>query len=301
MVQILRLYILSIILKLIKKDEINLSTKEWAMISVLLLISVILFMCIHSVQLNRYTGSYNNIFLFLSKLGLIVINISAFNMIVALSKSNKTKNELIILKQIYDHQKEHADDVKRKNEEIRKIRHDITHIISVIQAFIEKNNIDGLSAYLNKLPLDSNSFDFNIDTKNDYVNGILNNKLSKAKSKGIKVLCSMPKHITGVDDIDLCVLLGNIIDNAIEACEKCLEGKYIEVSTRMNENNIFIEVYNTISMPFKDISFKTQKEDKDNHGYGIKSIKEIVSRYDGYLDYSNDAGLICCSVILNKN
>ena len=118
---------------------------------------------------------------------------------------------------------------------------------------------------------------------------LLNEKKSEAEHRGIlfdietSAVFKLP-----LEDTDVCALMGNVLDNAIEACERMTSGeRWISVYMKKQQGMFFIEVSNSIDkIPvMKHGQFLTQKGDKELHGYGIKSIKRIVDKYDGTIAF----------------
>lgn len=140
-----------------------------------------------------------------------------------------------------------------------------------------------------------------IDVHNDFLNAILNSKLLIASEQGIRVICASSSSIDGVDDIELCNLLGNILDNAIEAAKHCPNG-YIEVSIRSDENMVLVIVANTIigSVIKRNSELKSTKKNADRHGYGVKTIRSIAEKYNGTASFYEEGNMFYCQVMMYK-
>ena len=104
------------------------------------------------------------------------------------------------------------------------------------------------------------------------------------------------------DSLDLTVLLSNVLDNAIEACEKC-EKPQLQIIISDQKNYLSILVSNSITYSVLETNpeLKTTKKDKGFHGLGTVSIRNIVDKYQGMLNYSEKDGLFTCSILLNKS
>lgn len=146
------------------------------------------------------------------------------------------------------------------------------------------------------------SIESTINTNHMIVNAILNTKLSAAKKQGIKTLCNTVKdfHIKQIEEIDLCHLLGNLLDNAIEAAVKCPQGKtkYIEIFITERNQILLITVKNSYNQEELPPTLQTSKFNKIDHGFGIKTIKRIAKKYDGFADFYTENDLFCCNVTL---
>lgn len=106
-----------------------------------------------------------------------------------------------------------------------------------------------------------------------------------------------------INDVDLCSLLSNILDNAITACKNCqIDSKRIFINIISDEYKYVFCVKNSIpeSVLQHNPDLITTKSDKDNHGMGVKIIRSIAAKYDGKVDYYEEDKEFCCSVILKR-
>lgn len=301
-VQLIVTYAYRITLKIFKKGSIKLQFQEWMLILIVFILSFVIIMTIHIVQLNcSLSALYDNL-LQAAILGIILINIACYYMVVRLSKANSIKIEHEILLAESNYRKHYAENAKNQYEEIRRIRHDMKQSYNVISQFVADEHYDKLKEYLLQMNNLINSISSAITTNNDVVNAILNTKLSTAKSNGIKTLCNTIKdmHIKQIEEIDLCHLIGNLLDNAIEAAVKCTNDhtKYIEISITEHKNIFMIKVKNSYVQGTLNPKFKTSKLNKINHGFGIKTIKKIANKYNGFADFYTEDDLFCCNVMI---
>lgn len=115
------------------------------------------------------------------------------------------------------------------------------------------------------------------------------------------MICSSSNNVSGIDDIDLCNLLGNMLDNAIEAAKVCDKG-YIEVSINSDENKLLVIIANSIMQsvlkPNKELA--STKQDRERHGYGIKTIKSIAGKYGGVAKFYEEDKMFYCQVLMYK-
>ena len=140
-----------------------------------------------------------------------------------------------------------------------------------------------------------------VDVGNDFVNSILNSKLGTAKQFGIEVICSSVKDISGINAVDLCTLLGNLLDNAIEAAEQCLpEKRLIEVKITDSNGKLIIQVTNSIKCSVLNVNSEliSTKNNPLEHGFGVKSIWLIAKKYSGTVNYFEEDGTLSCQVML---
>lgn len=181
-------------------------------------------------------------------------------------------------------------------------RHDYHNHIQTMKAYLQMNKIDELEQYLNNLDKDLTTVDTVIKTGNVMVDAILNSKISLAKSKDINVNAKaiVPKELK-ILEIDLCVIIGNLLDNAIEACMKIdnPHDRFIRVYVDIFKEQLYISVQNSNGGKIKKIgkTYHTTKE-SNSHGFGLIRVDNIVNKYNGYINRQNEEGVFATEVML---
>lgn len=176
------------------------------------------------------------------------------------------------------------------------------HVIC-IENLIKEGKSESAIKYINNLQNKAFKTYTWINTGNDVVDAVLNQKKSEASSKNINmdVKVSIPKDI-GIEPLDLCTILGNALDNSIEANEKIQDEaqRYIKVIMNPYKDYLFIEISNpSIINPIdEDGKLRTTKKDKENHGFGIKSIESVVEKYNGMLSYEYVNGKFILNIMV---
>ena len=194
----------------------------------------------------------------------------------------------IYAKQALIEQAEHVNQMYRSLSEEREIQkaraHDYLNHMNTLLALAEQNkNAEEIKYLKEQIGLESDSIDI-IDTGDAVINAVLNFKYREAKKKGI----IMPLMIDNLSDLkisesDIVTILSNILDNAIEATEKCDTKKIVlQISKQEQDGVLFIDSSNTcLPESFIDEMHHTTKADKDNHGYGISNVKYAVEKNNG--------------------
>ena len=301
--QLILFYVFAVFLRIFKKSKMNFGKKEWTFIITIFMASFLSIAAIQiTLQKNDLSEQYIGI-LMVAELGLILINIICFFMMSILNNSHKAAEELSILKQQDEIRKQYAENVKYRYEEIRRIRHDMKQSYTVLETLLSENRTEEAIDYIRSGRSAIAQTEVLVDVGNDFVNSILNSKLSTAKQLGIEVICSSVKDISGIEAVDLCTLLGNMLDNAIEAAQQCPpEKSLIEVKITSSEGKLVIQVTNSIkcSVLNENSELKSTKQNPSEHGFGVKSIRLIAQKYFGSAKYFEEDNTLSCRVILYR-
>ena len=211
----------------------------------------------------------------------------------------------LIDKRIAAYQRElidiHYAEVENMYRQIRGWRHDYRNHIQTMKAYAAADDMESIKAYLDKLDTDLSTVDTVIKTGNKMTDAIVNSKISLAKSKGISVKVNAHIPVTlGISEIDLCVIIGNLFDNAIEATVALPEEKrIIRVYMDMKNTHLYMSFTNftaTGKMQKSGGVFRTTKG--QGHGFGLLRIDDIVARYGGYLSRNSEEGAFTTEIML---
>lgn len=195
----------------------------------------------------------------------------------------------------------HYREVENMYRQMRGWRHDYRNHIQVMKVLSENGDMKGLRDYLDKLDTDLNTVDIAVKTGNAMADAILNSKISLAKSHGIPV--KIDAHIPiklSMSQLDLCCILGNLFDNAIEASLPLPEDeRLIRVYMDMKGTQLYISFTNfTASKKQSKFGgiFRTTKG--AGHGFGLMRIDAIVERLDGYLSRNSEDGAFTTEILI---
>lgn len=196
----------------------------------------------------------------------------------------------------------HYNEVENIYKQMRGWKHDYHNHIQIMKAYLELKKYDDMEKYLNELDEDLTNIDTVLKTGNVMVDAILNSKLSLAMSQGININAKavVPKNLQ-VLDIDLCVIIGNLMDNAMEATVKIEneEDRFIRVYIREMKGQLYISITNSVGGEIKKtgfgyISTKLAK----NHGFGLKRVDAVVAKYNGFINRQSEEGVFATEIIL---
>ena len=234
-------------------------------------------------------------------LGLTTINFAVFYLVTQLGKVHiiKVQNELLL--QQFQYQSQYTEAIKQQHLTTLHLEHDVKHSLAVIGVLLDQKNYTEAKILLEKYKNGASMSSIPVETDNIVLNAIVSLKFSYAHSIGIKIFCALPEKFNLLEDVDLCNLLGNMLDNAIEYCEKNInEDNDISVIINQTEFDCSIVVKNTIyeSVVSNNKKLATTKSDKEKHGIGMKTIENIAKKNDGIFDYFEYEGLFYVKLIL---
>mgnify|MGYP001156283548 FL=1 len=195
----------------------------------------------------------------------------------------------------------HYREVENMYRQIRGWRHDYRNHIQMMKVLAANGGMDALKAYLDELDTDLNTVDTVVKTGNPMADAILNSKISLARSRNIptQVDAHIPVKLK-MSELDLCCIIGNLFDNAMEASMALPEEKrMIRVYMDMKGTQLYISFTNfTAAKKLSKVGkgFKTSKG--EGHGFGLVRVDDIVSRYDGYLSRNSEDGAFTTEILI---
>lgn len=194
----------------------------------------------------------------------------------------------------------HYDEVETMYRRMRGWRHDYHNHIQALLAYLNMEQYDKAAEYLELLSEDLTKVDTVLRTGNIKVDAILNSKLALIKERNIAVDATavVPEEIA-ISDIDLSVLIGNLMDNAMEACEKLPEKeRFIRVYIDVIKKQLYISVTNSMDGMAKRKGNRFLSDKQGNHGFGLLRIDDIVRKHGGYMNRQSESGVFATEVML---
>ena len=195
----------------------------------------------------------------------------------------------------------HYAEVENMYRQIRGWRHDYRSHIQTMKAHAADGNWEAVKAYLDALETDLATVDTVVKTGNAMADAILNSKISLARAKHIAVQAdaSIPVALK-LSELDLCVILGNLFDNAIEASLALPEEKrLIRVYLEMKGTQLYLSFTNfTAGKKQKKLGGIFPSTKGEGHGFGLVRIDAIVKRLGGYLSRNSEDGAFTTEILL---
>ena len=200
-----------------------------------------------------------------------------------------------------EYYKKEAAIIQQKQEIEKQFRHDWKNRLQVLSDIAENENVLELKKYLREIEDKAKAHEIYSNTGNLIFDSIINSKLTDATKNGIDVSANitLPAKLE-INEDDIVVILGNLLDNAIEACQKVSTGRYIKLRISYEEGCIILNIKNSFDKIINkfDGEYITRTEDKSLHGLGIKSVRNAVEKYDGFLKFTSKGTEFDVDIIL---
>lgn len=195
----------------------------------------------------------------------------------------------------------HYQEVENMYRQMRGWRHDYRNHIQTMKVLASSGDLEGIRSYLDRLDTDLNTVDLAVKTGNAMADAILNSKISLAKSRDIPV--QVDAHIPvklKMSELDLCCVIGNLFDNAIEASLALPpEERLIRVYMDMKGTQLYLSFTNFTAQgkrEKRDGRFLTTKG--EGHGFGLVRVDAIVERLEGYLSRNSEDGAFTTEILI---
>ena len=293
LLELLKPIILVVAYKLFKKykmDDDHMDNKEWFLFMIMAIFAAGFFeysvFATWNIDLNdplQYV-----IFNYVYTLFMVLMYMLFYFYLRAMGKKNKILFETERRLQTEEFNIKLHKQMEEANEQNRKLRHDLKNHMLMIKNKIDHDPQEA-NEYIEQLLGNVNNTTI-IDGKNEALIYILNSKNAIMQEKGISVKFILQSDLDIISEYDLTVIFGNLLDNAIEAQEH-VEDKRIIVEIREDKDFYYIRIKNHYD-PARIIKtnevFKTSKENKEQHGYGLKNVEECVKRYHGIFKQETD-------------
>lgn len=199
----------------------------------------------------------------------------------------------------YDKQQEMADEIRKVQQQISLLKHDMKNHTLVILSYLEENRTEEARRYAGEILDKLNRTYTYVNVGNSLLSYIINSKLSMAKERGIEIKAEIENlSFSYMDSVDFSALLNNMLDNAVNAAQES-EGRKLEVSIGSEKGFDVITVKNSIDgSVLKENPNLTSSRAEQGHGYGVKQMKAVTEKYKGDMDIYEEDGMFIVRVML---
>lgn len=199
-------------------------------------------------------------------------------------------------------QKKHYEKLKAQMDETSRVRHDMRQHLRVLAALLEQKQYEEMQTYLCRYTREfQERLTYQTYCKNQVTDAILHYYEEICREKRISFQCQVeaPEN-TGIEDTDFCRLFGNLLENAVEAAERCPDGspRFIRVQIRARNNKLLIEEENSCTGSLRRGRDGIFSGKHSGQGIGTASISEIAARYGGLADFQDHNGIFKAEIFL---
>ena len=234
-------------------------------------------------------------------IGLIEIIFVMFSLLTR--RLNKSREELV-KKEIESYSKTFNETMVKNIEESyknnRKLKHDLNNHLLAIELRIKNGKQEEALDYIHKISQNITGIKV-LETENETLNYIINSKIMTMERYEIEFEYKILSSLKQLEVFDIVTIMGNLLDNAIEAQHDLIEKKYIKLYTEDIEGRTIIEIRNRCNrdkLTIKDGEFVSTKKDKDNHGLGLENVREVINKYKGEykIDIQENEFVVWCKI-----
>jgi len=298
---VLFLVILAIRKKWRSEDRLDMiSNREWLRLSYFPALTII-------SMLSMLAGfDYNSELpheLLIIAFGLVIMNFVIFNLIHDIVDREATVRDISLMQERTKNQMNIYRNMHDNYSQQRQRMHDYKNQLSCIHGMLIKGRIEETVEYITNLTGSLLKDMDAVQTNHAVVDAVINQKYRYAQSKGITIIMLINDlSEVFIKEEDLVIILSNILDNAIEACERVEGDKVIKFKMTVENNQILISVQNPAKHGPKIVNNKiiTTKTDEDEHGIGLLNISTVVEKYDGTCAIQYKDGWFCLSILISK-
>lgn len=232
------------------------------------------------------------------------INLMAYYQFHTIDQGTKKNMELNALRQKAEMEKEKYHATKLSYDELRSIRHEIKNHNFYMKALLDEGKTAEAKEYLDRVSSQGTKYLKSFDSGNYAVDVVMNHEMAAAKEQGVVLDTSIlvPRKLPFKDE-DLCSLLSNLLDNAMEAASQAgVAEPTVNISIIPRQEYLFIRVTNPVDKTLSEKRRMTLETTKTNHtelhGYGTRIIRRIAESYNGSVKYSMSGGIFTTDVML---
>lgn len=264
--------------------------KEFVVIEIIVLfINLGIMGTFFGVLSENSVGSYGNILLIMIMMLSMLLSIITLIFYMAIANAREYRMIHEVNQRQLEGQKRHYEQLRELDRETRKFRHDLKNHFFVLAGFLQEGKQEQAKNYLEEMTGQFSEVQKVISTGSDIMDSILNDKFRECEEKKIFMKVEGILHAPLlISDYDICTILVNALDNAVEACEHMTrEQKWVKVSIGMYQDYLHLIVRNSYE---GEMRLKTRKRDRHNHGFGLENLQESVKKNAGKVKMSAEDG-----------
>ena len=203
----------------------------------------------------------------------------------------RKKTYLKLVEYQTEQSEKHLNEVRSIHKEMRGYKHDFHHHLQTLKGQLEAGEVGRALAYIEQLDNQLMNVDTLLKTGNVSLDAILSAKIAQAKAENIAVTvkANVPDQLT-ISDLELSIIIGNLLDNAIEACRTVTGERFIRIFISMKGTMLYFSMLNAAGAKKKKTGslFATHKDGV--HGFGLRRAEAILEEHGGWVKYNSEDG-----------
>ncbi len=234
---------------------------------------------------------------------LILVDIIIYGMLLKLSKSNREEIRYKLMESQIEQQEKMLTSILESNEKIRVLKHDMKNYLMTAIGLIDNKEYNKVKSYMvNLIGQEIDTIETFVTTNSQTLSALLNIKLDTCNKNKINWNVEITSDLTNISDVDISIIIGNLLDNAIEASKKVKNKPFIDIKIFDSKDYVNIVIKNKIdnSVLFFNPNLFTTKKDKNSHGIGLMSVKKIVKKYNGMYKVYEENKTIVVNIMLKN-
>lgn len=286
-----------------KKQEFQLTMKEWLTCVFIVFITLIMLVAIYKIMYTVQVSQISKYLVIMFSMMLIFVDIIIYSMILKVSRSNREEMRYKLMESQIEQQEKMLISIMESNEKVRRLKHDMKNYIMTSIGLIDNKEFNKAKEYMkNVIGQEIDTIETFVTTNSPTISALLNIKLDICNKNNIKWNVEITSELNNISDVDISIIIGNLMDNAIEALEKVKKEPFIDVKIFDDKDYVDIVIKNRIenSVLALNPNLFTTKKDKSSHGIGLMSVKEIVKKYDGMYSVFEDDNMFVVNIMLKS-
>ena len=291
------------ILIITKKQEFQLTIKEWITCVFIVIMTLTMLIMIYKIMYTVQVSQMSKYLIIIFSMMLILVDIIIYGMVLKLSKSNREEIRYKLMENQIEQQKKMLTSVLESNEKIRTLKHDIKNYLMTAIGLIDNKEYNKAKSYmLNLIGQEIDTIETFVTTNSQTLSSLLNIKLDICNKNKIDWNVEITSDLTNISDVDISIIIGNLMDNAIEASQKVKNKPFIDIKIFDNKDYVNIIIRNKIdnSVLFLNPNLFTTKKDKNSHGIGLMSVKKIVKKYNGMYKVYEENKMLVVNIMIKS-
>ena len=211
----------------------------------------------------------------------------------------RKKTYLKLVEYQTEQSEKHLNEVRSIHKEMRGYKHDFHHHLQALKGQLEAGEVDRALAYIEQLDNQLMNVDTLLKTGNVSLDAILSAKIAQAKAENIAVTvkANVPDQLT-ISDLELSIIIGNLLDNAIEACRTVTGERFIRIFISMKGTMLYFSMLNAAGAKKKKTGslFATHKDGV--HGFGLRRAEAILEEHGGWVKYNSEDGAFTTEILI---